>query len=130
MSSSSENAKFLYQLDDFDIDAESLFKEYPPVWNDDNKLIVFEIAKSSGYPFSGKISYRRWRPSVLPKRIDNHRLKFSAHPNVFQYAEQKDPKMHLFFHLDACWSVPNVRTYFLLSQRMYMIPICTILRHA
>ena len=100
MSSSSENAKFLYQLDDFDIDAESLFKEYPPVWNDDNKLIVFEIAKSSGYPFNGKISYKRWRPSVLPKRIDDQKLKFSAHADVFKYAEQKDPKIvdwHLNF---------------------------------
>ena len=57
MSTSSENEKFLYLLDDFDIDAESLFEEYPPVWNDENKLIVFEIAKSSGYPFNGKIYY-------------------------------------------------------------------------
>ena len=39
-------------------------------------------------------------------------------------------KIHLFFHLDACGTVPNVRTYFWLSQRMYMIPIGTIMRHA
>jgi len=100
MSFLSENAKILEQLDDFNIDGESLFKEYPPVWHDDNKLIVFEIAKSSGYPFNGKISYKRWRPFVLPKRIDDHRLKFSAHAEVFKYAEQKDPKIvdwHLNF---------------------------------
>jgi len=100
MSTLSENEKFLYQLDDLDIDAESLFEEYPPVWNDENKLIVFEIAKSSGDPFNGKISYRRWRPSVLPKRADDYKLKFSAHSDVFKYAEQKDPKIvdwHLNF---------------------------------
>ena len=100
MSTLSENEKFLYQLDHLNIDAENLFEEYPPVWNDDNKLIVFEIAKSSGYPFNGKISYKRWRPSVLPKRIDDYRLKFSAHSDVFKYAEQKDPKIvdwHLNF---------------------------------
>ena len=100
MSTSSENEKFLYLLDDLDIDTESIFEEYPPVWNDENKLIVFEIAKSSGYPFNGKISYRRWRPSVLPKRIDDYKLKFSAHSDVFKYAEQKDPKIvdwHLNF---------------------------------
>ena len=100
MSTLSENEKFLYQLDELDIDAESIFEEYPPVWNDENKLIVFEIAKSSGYPFNGKISYRRWRPSVLPKRIDDYKLKFSVHSDVFKYAEQKDPKIvdwHLNF---------------------------------
>ena len=51
------------------IDGESLFKEYPPIWHDENKLIVFEIAKSSGYPFNGKISYKRWPQFELPERI-------------------------------------------------------------
>ena len=100
MNSLTENAKFLYQLDELDIDGESLFEEYPPVWHDANKLIVFEIAKSSGYPFEGEIVYKRWRPSVLPKRIDDQKLKFSVHADVFKYAEQKDPKIvdwHLNF---------------------------------
>ncbi len=100
MSSLSDNTKIVDQLDDFDIDGESLFKKFPPVLHDDNKLIVFEIAKSSGCPFNGNISYRRWRHSVLPKCIEDHRLEFSAHPDVFQYAEQKDPKIvewHLNF---------------------------------
>ena len=88
-------------IDELSIDGESLFKEYPPIWHDENKLIVFEIAKSSGYPFNGKISYKRWPQFELPKRIiyDN-KLKFSAHPEVFKYAEQKDPKIvdwHLNF---------------------------------
>ena len=88
-------------IDELSIDGESLFKEYPPIWHDDNKLIVFEIAKSSGYPFNGKISYKRWPQFELPKRIiyDN-KLKFSAHAEVFKYAEQKDPKIvdwHLNF---------------------------------
>ena len=100
MSFLSENSKIIEQLDDISIDGESLFKDYPPMWHDDNKLIVYEITKSSGYPFNGKISYKRWRPFVLPKRIDNHRLKFSAHADVFKYPEQKDPKIvdwHLNF---------------------------------
>jgi hypothetical protein len=100
MSFLSESTKIIEQLDDLNIDGESLFKEYPPVWHDDNKLIVFEIAKSSGYSFDGKISYRRWRPFVLPKRIDDQRLKFSAHAGVFKYTEQKDPRIvdwHLNF---------------------------------
>ena len=42
MSTLSENEKFLYQLDELDIDAESIFEEYPPVWYDENKLIVFD----------------------------------------------------------------------------------------
>ena len=88
-------------IDELSIDGESLFKEYPPIWHDENKLIVFEIAKSSGYPFNGKISYKRWPQFELPKRIiyDN-KLKFSAHAEVFKYAEQKDPKIvdwHLNF---------------------------------
>ena len=100
MSFLSENSKILEQLDDINIDGESLFKEFPPMWHDENKLIVFEIAKSSGHPFDGKISYKRWRPFVLPKRIDDYILKFSAHADVFKYAEQKDPKIvdwHLNF---------------------------------
>ena len=99
MSILSENSKILEQLDDINIDGESLFNEYPPIWHDDNKLIVFEIAKSSGHPFNGKISYKRWRPFVLPKRIDNHRLKFSTHPEVFQYPGNKDPKI-IDWHLN------------------------------
>ena len=100
MSILSENEKILEPLDDFNLDGESLYNEYTPAWHDDNKLIVFEIAKSSGYPFSGNISYRRWSPSALPDRTDNNRLKFSAHPEVFKYAQQKDPKIvdwHLNF---------------------------------
>ena len=87
-------------IDELSIDGESLFKEYPPIWHDDNKLIVFEIAKSSGYPFNGKISYKRWPQFELPKRIYDNKLKFSAHAEVFKYAEQKDPKIvdwHLNF---------------------------------
>ena len=59
-----------------------------------------KIAKSSGYPFSGEVSYRRWRHSELPKRTDDNRLKFSVRPDVFKYAQQKDPKIvdwHLNF---------------------------------
>ena len=100
MSILSENEKILEPLDDFNLDGESLYNEYPPAWHDDNKLIVFEIAKSSGYPFNGEVSYRRWRHSELPERTDDNRLKFSAHPEVFKYAQQKDPKIvdwHLNF---------------------------------
>ena len=95
-----ENEKILQQLDDFNLDGESLFKKYPPIWHDDNKLIVFEIAKSSGYPFNGEISYRRWPQIELPKSLDDRELKFSAHAEVFKYPEQKDPKIvdwHLNF---------------------------------
>ena len=55
-----------------------------------------------------------------------------VHPKAhfWIFSEKKTLKMHQFFLLDACGSVPNVRTYFLLSQRMYMIPIGTIVRHA
>jgi hypothetical protein len=87
-------------IDELSIDGESLFKEYPPIWHDDNKLIVFEIAKSSGYPFNGKISYKRWSQLELPEYIDDIELKFSAHAEVFKYAEQKEPKIvdwHLNF---------------------------------
>ena len=87
-------------IDELSIDGESLFKEYPPIWHDDNKLIVFEIAKSSGYPFNGKISYKRWPQFELPEYLDDRELKFSAHDEVFKYAEQKDPKIvdwHLNF---------------------------------
>ena len=86
-------------IDELSIDGESLFKEYPPIWHDDNKLIVFEIAKSSGYPFNGKISYKRWPKVELPERLDIE-SNFSAHAGVFKYAEQTDPKIvdwHLNF---------------------------------
>ncbi len=46
------------------------------------------------------------------------------------FSEKKDPKNTPICHLDTCGSVPNVRTYFLLSLRMYMTPIGTIVRHA
>ena len=86
-------------IDEFIIDGENLFRNYPPIWHDDNKLIVFEIAKSSGYPFNGKISYKRWPKVELPERLDIE-SNFSAHAEVFKYAEQKDPKIvdwHLNF---------------------------------
>ena len=95
-----KNEKILQFLDDFNIDCENLFKESPPIWHDDNKLIVFEIAKSSGYPFNGRISYKRWPQFELPEYLDDRELKFSAHAEVFKYAEQKDPKIvdwHLNF---------------------------------
>ena len=86
-------------IDEFIIDGENLFRNYPPFWHDDNKLIVFEIAKSSGYPFNGKISYKRWPKVELPERLDIE-SNFSAHAGVFKYAEQTDPKIvdwHLNF---------------------------------
>jgi hypothetical protein len=86
-------------IDELSIDGETLFKEFPPIWHDDNKLIVFEISKSSGYSFKGKISYKRWSQFVLPENL-NIKLKFSAHAEVFKYAEQTDPKIvdwHLNF---------------------------------
>ena len=86
-------------IDEFSIDGESLFKEYPPIWHDENKLIVFEIAKSSGYPFNGEISYKRWPQVELPERLDIE-SNFSAHAGVFKYAEQTDSKIvdwHLNF---------------------------------
>ena len=45
-------------IDELSIDGESLFKEYPPIWHDDNKLIVFEIAKSSDRNHQVKIKSR------------------------------------------------------------------------
>ena len=41
MGTLSENEKFLYKIDDLDIDAESIFEEYPPVWNEENKLMSY-----------------------------------------------------------------------------------------
>ena len=86
-------------IDELSIDGETLFKEFPPIWHGDNKLIVFEISKSSGYSFNGKISYKRWSQFELPENL-NIKLKFSAHADVFKYAEQTDPKIvdwHLNF---------------------------------
>ncbi len=58
-------------------------------------------------------------------------LSMCTQRHIFRFfLKIRTPKIHIFFYLDACGSVPNVRIYFLLSQRMFMIPIGTILRHA
>ena len=41
----------------------------------------------------------------------------------------KNTLKYTYFHFDACGDVPNVRTYILFSQKMYLLPICTILIH-
>jgi len=45
MSILSENEKILEPLDDFNLDGESLYNEYPPAWHDDNKLFIYFLRR-------------------------------------------------------------------------------------
>lgn len=90
-----------FAMDEFQMDSKELYQNFPPILNDDNKLLVLEIAtkSSGGYPFAGKISYKRWRGVELPKSLEM-KSKFSANAGIFKYAPQNDANIvdwHLNF---------------------------------
>lgn len=71
-------------------EASSLHRDYPPVWSDSNKRLVFEIACSSGYPVEGEVGYARWPVQALPKHIPSF-PGFTVRPGIFAYADPDEP---------------------------------------
>ena len=50
-------------------DARTLIRNHPPRWNSARKRRVFEIAKDSGHPFEGEVTYVVWREESLPPTV-------------------------------------------------------------
>jgi hypothetical protein len=71
-------------------DAGSLIRDFPPRWNDRNKRVVFDISRSSGFPFEGQVTYARWPAVELPEVLQD-RPRFSVCRGVFKYAVPADP---------------------------------------
>jgi hypothetical protein len=71
-------------------DADRLIASHPPRWHDRNKERVFEIARSSGFPFEGRIVYSRWREEQLPETVPPAR-RIEVRRGVFEYAPPTEP---------------------------------------
>jgi len=86
-------------LDKVNFDASSLIVNYPPRWSGRNKLLVFEIASSSRFPFEGQVAYSRWAEEALPLLLQSRPL-FAVRSGVFEYAvpsESRTVDWHLNF---------------------------------
>jgi hypothetical protein len=75
-------------LERYTLSATGLMKNFPPQWQGRNKLAVFKIASSSGYPFEGTIEYARWPKRDLPATV-NGTSAFEARPDFFDYVPSK-----------------------------------------
>ena len=66
-------------------DAAELVLDHPPRWRHRNKQAVFDLVRSSNYPFEGQIVYARWPEMPLPQ-VATTRSQFRVCPGVFTYA--------------------------------------------
>lgn len=71
-------------------DAGRLILEHPPRWNNERKRLVFEIARSSGFPFEGHVIYARWRAEAHPPAAATG-VACSVREGVFDYSAPSDP---------------------------------------
>jgi hypothetical protein len=96
----------LKPIDRVSFEAGELIREHPPKLYNANKQLVFEIARSSGFPFEGQVDYARWLAQELPEEV-TLQSAFSVRPGYFAYAVSGDPTAvawhvnfsdpHLFF---------------------------------
>ena len=70
-------------------EAADLIREHPPIWQHPNKEVVYEIACSSGFPFSGEVVYVRWPAQTLPNSVPEP-LPITVCSGVFEYAVPTD----------------------------------------
>lgn len=84
-------------LDQMTFEAGALLATHPPQLYDDNKILVFEIARSSGFPFEGPVAYARWPVQEPPGEV-TQRCGFAIQAGIFDYAAPRDPAL-------AAWHV-------------------------
>jgi hypothetical protein len=65
--------------------ADRLIKEYPPMWNGRNKMMVFDIACSGRHPFEGHIVYSRWSKMLPALTGSSPSSSFCAKAGIFDY---------------------------------------------
>jgi hypothetical protein len=91
-------------IEQTEFQADELIRNHPPQWRHRNKSVVFEIARSSGFPFEGRITFARWaeeRPTgpILAQG------KFSIRLGLFDYAIPKERNV-TYWHLN--FADPNL----------------------
>jgi hypothetical protein len=67
--------------------ARDLISRYPPNWNEQNKLQIFEISCSSSCPFEGDIVFARWPEIVPPASVIPESCEFHLKNGIFQYGD-------------------------------------------
>ena len=101
----------LRPIDQVRFEAGELLRDHPPRWRDDNKRVVFEIARSSGFPLEGQVVYARWPTRRFPEFV-TLRPPFFVRPGHFTYAVPGDSTVvawHLNFsdpHLFVAYGSP------------------------
>lgn len=72
-------------IEEYEFETGELVANFPPRFHNRNKEIVWEVANSSGYPFTGQIRAARWEGVNPPERMI-HRRAFSLRPAGFDYS--------------------------------------------
>jgi hypothetical protein len=73
-------------------DLQELVREHPPLWNDRNKAIVFEVACPPGSTHQGRLEYSRWASLPFPESLDPASAirRMVGRPGFYDYARESD----------------------------------------
>jgi hypothetical protein len=98
-------------------DLQELVKEHPPLWNDRNKAIVFEIACPPGSSHQGRLEYSRWGAMPFPENLDPTAAigRMVARPGFFDYARESEPSDAVEWHLNFA----DPRLFFAYGSRLF-----------
>ena len=113
-------------------DAGELIQGYPPQWRHPNKQAVYELVCNCGIPFTGLVTYARWREIQLPDVI-SARVRFEVLSGFFDYVS-RTPSGTGDWHLN--FADPNLFTAYgssLLAQDELQVaehPVLGSLREA
>jgi hypothetical protein len=79
-----------------------LVKEHPPVWNDPNKRLVFEIAWPPGSAPQGRLDYSRWGPLSWPEGLDPRSAmgRVEDRPGFYDYTRASDRADAVEWHVN------------------------------
>ncbi|MFI5460029.1 MAG: hypothetical protein ACHRXM_31810 [Isosphaerales bacterium] len=81
---------------------QQLVKEHPPVWNDRNKRVVFEIACPPGSSPQGRLDYSRWAALPWPESLDPKSAvsRVEDRPGFYDYTRASDRPDAVEWHVN------------------------------
>jgi len=96
---------------------QQLVKEHPPVWNDRNKRIVFEIACPAGSWHQGRLDYSRWAPLPWPESLDPKSAvsRGEDRPGFYDYTRASDRPDAVEWHVNFA----DPRLFFAYGSRLF-----------
>ena len=72
-------------IDRVEFEATKLIDAHPPQWRHPNKQTVFDLVRSAGSAFEGRVIYSRWREQRLPSKITGS-THVDIRPGGFTYS--------------------------------------------